>query len=116
VVVGLNRDPVFGPTVMVGLGGVFVEVLGDVAFRVAPFGRDEARRMLGELNGLPLLMGARGRPPADVEALLDVILAVQLIGMENAATIDELDINPLIVLCAGRGALALDALVVPRGG
>ena len=111
-VVGLSQDPVFGPTVMVGLGGVFVEVLGDVALRVPPFDRDEARRMLAELRGRPLLTGARGRPPADVDALIDAVMAVQSLGMELAGTVREVDINPLLVRDDGQGAVALDALVV----
>ena len=115
-VVGLSQDPVFGPTVMVGLGGVLVEVLGDVAFRVPPFDRDEAGRMVAELKGYPLLTGVRGRPPADLEALVDAIMAVQAIGMELAGTVDEVDVNPLLVLDEGRGAVALDALVVTRDG
>jgi acyl-CoA synthetase (NDP forming) len=112
-VVGLSHDAVFGPTVMVGLGGILVEVLGDVAFRVAPFDRDEARRMVGELRGLPLLTGARGRPPADVAALVDTVMAVQTMGMELARAVREVDVNPLLVLDEGKGAVALDALVVP---
>ncbi|HEY5245416.1 MAG TPA: acetate--CoA ligase family protein, partial [Acidimicrobiales bacterium] len=113
-VVGLSQDAVFGPTVMVGLGGVFVEVLGDVAFRVPPFDRDEARRMLAELRGRPLLTGARGRPPADVDALVDAVMAIQCLGMELAGTVREVDINPLLVRDDGQGAVALDALVVPE--
>jgi acetate---CoA ligase (ADP-forming) len=113
-VVGLSQDPVFGPTVMVGLGGVFVEVLGDVAFRVPPFDRDEARRMLAELRGWPLLAGARGRPPADVDALLGAVMAIQSLGMELAGTVREVDINPLLVRDDGQGVVALDALVVPE--
>ncbi|HVX19976.1 MAG TPA: acetate--CoA ligase family protein [Acidimicrobiales bacterium] len=115
-VVGLSQDPVFGPTVMVGLGGVLVEVLGDVAFRVPPFDRDEARRMVAELKGFPLLTGVRGRWPADVEALLDAVMAVQAVGMELAGTVAEVDVNPLLVLDEGRGAVALDALVVVEHG
>jgi len=115
-VVGLSQDPVFGPTVMVGLGGIMVEVLGDVAFRVPPFDRDEARRMLAELKGYPLLTGVRGRPPADVEALLDAVMAVQAIGMELAGTVAEVDVNPLLVLEEGQGAVALDALVITGDG
>src|SRR6185437_6194791 len=115
-VVGLSQDPVFGPTVMVGLGGIMVEVLGDVAFRVPPFDRDEARRMLAELKGYPLLSGVRGRPPADVEALLDAVMAVQAVGMELAGTVAEVDVNPLLVLEEGQGAVALDALVITGDG
>jgi acyl-CoA synthetase (NDP forming) len=109
-VVGVSRDPLFGPVVMVGLGGVFVEVLEDVTFRVPPFGRDEAERMLHELRGFPLLRGARGAQPSDLGALVDVIMKVQGLAMELADDVHELDINPLIV--RPRGAVALDALVV----
>jgi acyl-CoA synthetase (NDP forming) len=109
-VVGLARDEVFGPTVMVGLGGVFVEVFQDVAFRVPPFDADEARRMLAELRGFPLLTGIRGRPAADVDALVDVIMKVQRMGLELDGVLTELDINPLAVLPTG--AVALDALAV----
>jgi acyl-CoA synthetase (NDP forming) len=109
-VVGVSQDPLFGPVVMVGLGGVFVEVLGDVTFRVPPFSADEAGRMVRELRGYPLLEGARGQKPADVDALVDVIMNVQRLAMDLAGDVRELDINPLIV--RPRGAVALDALVV----
>ncbi len=109
-VVGVSHDPLFGPVVMVGLGGVLVEVLRDVSFRVPPFGADEAGRMVRELQGYPLLEGARGRKPADVDALVDVIMNVQRLAMDLAGDVRELDINPLIV--RPRGAVALDALVV----
>jgi acyl-CoA synthetase (NDP forming) len=109
-VVGVSHDPLFGPVVMVGLGGVFVEVLRDVSFRVPPFDRDEAARMVRELKGYALLEGARGQKPADVDALVDVIMNVQRLAMDLAGDVRELDINPLIV--RPRGAVALDALVV----
>jgi acyl-CoA synthetase (NDP forming) len=109
-VVGVSRDALFGPVVMAGLGGVLVEVLQDVSFRVPPFGRDEAERMLRELRAFPLLEGARGRKPADTRALVDVIMKVQRLAMDLAGDVRELDINPLIV--RPRGAVALDALVV----
>ena len=109
-VVGVSHDPLFGPVVMVGLGGVFVEVLRDVTFRVPPFDRDEGGRMVRELQGYPLLEGARGQKPVDVDALVDVIMNVQRLAMDLAGDVRELDINPLIV--RPRGAVALDALVV----
>ncbi len=112
MVVGVSQDELFGPVVMVGLGGVFVEVLGDVTFRVPPFDRDEVHRMLRELKGYPLLVGVRGAKPADVEALVDVILHVSRLAMDLAGDVAELDINPLIV--KPRGAVALDALVVKK--
>src|SRR5205807_1158090 len=76
-VVGVAQDDLFGPTVMLGSGGVLVEVLRDVTFRVPPFGKDDARRMIEELKGYPLLRGARGRPPADLKALVAVIMKAQ---------------------------------------
>jgi acyl-CoA synthetase (NDP forming) len=112
MVVGMSHDPLFGPVVTVGLGGVFVEVLGDVTFRVPPFGRDEAERTLHELRGLPLLLGARGAKPADIDALVDVMMKVQRLAMDLANDVGELDINPLLV--RPRGAVALDALVVRK--
>ncbi|MYX99304.1 CoA-binding protein [Streptomyces sp. SID486] len=114
MVVGVGHDDLFGPTVTVGLGGVLVEVLRDVAVRVPPFGEDQARAMLGELRGRALLDGVRGRPPADVDALVEVVLRVQRMSLELGGRIAELDINPLMVLPRGQGAVALDALVVCR--
>ncbi|QKG19924.1 acetate--CoA ligase family protein [Actinomadura verrucosospora] len=110
--VGLAHDELFGPTVMAGLGGVFVEVFQDVAFRVPPFDEAEAHRMLAGLRGFPLLDGARGRPRADVGALVDVIMRVQRMGLELDGVLSELDVNPLVVL--PDGAVALDALAVVR--
>ena len=111
-VVGVSRDELFGPVVMVGLGGVFVEVLRDVSFRVPPFDRDEAERMVRELRAFPLLAGARGTKPADLDALVDVIMRIQRLALDLADHVAELDINPLLV--KPRGAVALDALVVTR--
>ncbi|KAA0236045.1 MAG: CoA-binding protein [Actinobacteria bacterium] len=112
-VVGVSNDDFFGPTVMFGLGGVFVEVLRDISFRVPPFDRREAHRMIEEIRGLPLLRGARGRPTADIDALVDVLMRVQTLAVDHASTVAEVDINPLLV--SERGAVALDALVVPSG-
>jgi acyl-CoA synthetase (NDP forming) len=95
---------------MVGLGGVFVEVLADVAFRICPITRLDAEEMLGELKGAPLLDGARGRPPASRAAIIDVLLKVggeDGLLMRHAADIQEADINPLIV--SETGAVAVDA-------
>ncbi|WP_405992664.1 acetate--CoA ligase family protein [Streptomyces sp. NBC_00986] len=114
MVVGVTQDELFGPTVTVGLGGVLVEVLRDVAVRVPPFGEEAARDMLGELRGRPLLDGVRGRPPADLDALVEVILRVQRMALELGDVLSELDINPLMVLPRGQGAVALDALAVCR--
>ncbi|MFI9112407.1 acetate--CoA ligase family protein [Streptomyces venezuelae] len=114
MVVGVTRDDLFGPTVTVGLGGVLVEVLGDTAVRVPPFGEREARSMLAELRGRALLDGVRGAPPADVDALVEVVLRVQRMALELDGDLAELDINPLMVLPRGQGAVALDALAVCR--
>jgi acyl-CoA synthetase (NDP forming) len=107
-VVGIATDELFGQVVMVGIGGIAVETYRDVTFRVPPFGRDEATRMLDELRGAALLRGHRGSPPADVEALVDAIMAVQRIAQDGI--VRELDINPLLV--SERGAVALDALAL----
>jgi acyl-CoA synthetase (NDP forming) len=114
MVVGVTQDELFGPTVTVGLGGVLVEVLRDAAVRVPPFGEEAARDMLAELRGRPLLDGVRGRPPADLDALVEVILRVQRMALELGDVLSELDINPLMVLPRGQGAVALDALAVCR--
>ncbi|WP_156725042.1 acetate--CoA ligase family protein [Streptomyces apocyni] len=114
MVVGVTHDQLFGPTVTVGLGGVLVEVLRDVAVRVPPFGEDQARAMLWELRGRALLDGVRGGPPVDVDALVEVVLRVQRMALELGDVLAELDINPLMVLPRGQGAVALDALAVCR--
>ncbi|MFE7622620.1 acetate--CoA ligase family protein [Streptomyces sp. NPDC057509] len=114
MMVGVTRDPLFGPTVTVGLGGVLVEVLHDAAVRVPPFGEEQARAMLGELRGRALLEGVRGGPPVDVDALVEVVLRVERMALELGDDLAELDINPLMVLGRGQGAVALDALAVCR--
>jgi acyl-CoA synthetase (NDP forming) len=113
-VVGIAHDDLFGPVVMFGLGGVLVEVLGDVTFRVPPFDRAEARRMIDEVAGSALLRGVRGRPPGDVSALADTLVRVQRLALDLSSHLAELDINPLIVRPKGHGVIALDALAVPR--
>ncbi|MGW1769496.1 acetate--CoA ligase family protein [Streptomyces sp. NPDC002073] len=114
MVVGVTQDPLFGPTVTVGLGGVLVEVLHDAAVRVPPFGENQARAMLTELRGHALLEGVRGAPPADVDALVEVVLRIQRMALELDGSLSELDINPLMVLPRGQGAVALDALAICR--
>ncbi len=111
-VVGVSQDELFGPVVMFGLGGVFVEVFEDVAFRVPPFDRAEARRMVDQTKGAKLLAGARGRPKAKVAALVDVIMKVQTLALDLDDRLEELDINPLVV--RPDGVVALDALIVRR--
>jgi succinyl-CoA synthetase beta subunit len=113
VVVGAVRDPDFGPLVMVGLGGIFVEILADVAFRICPITRLDAVEMLDELKGAALLDGARGRAPASREAIIDVLLKIggdNGLLMQHADDFREADINPLIV--SASGAVAVDARFV----
>ena len=113
VVVGGLRDPQFGPLVMAGLGGVFVEVLADVAFRICPITRLDAEEMLDELKGVALVRGARGRKPVARDAIVDVLLKVGGEGgllMTHGEDIAEADINPLIV--SDQGAVAVDARFV----
>jgi acyl-CoA synthetase (NDP forming) len=113
-IVGIQNDPVFGPLVMVGLGGVFVEVLRDVALRVCPVDEAEAVRMIDELKGVALLRGARGRPPADVAALARAIAGLSRFAVATADRIASVDVNPLLVRPAGQGVVALDAVLVAR--
>ncbi|MEB8343961.1 acetate--CoA ligase family protein [Streptomyces endophyticus] len=112
MVVGVTHDDLFGPTVTVGLGGVLVEVLRDTAVAVPPFGESQARAVLDQLRGRALLDGVRGAPPVDIDALVEVILRVQRMALELGDDLAELDINPLMVLPRGQGAVALDALAV----
>ncbi|WP_027718195.1 acetate--CoA ligase family protein [Desulfovirgula thermocuniculi] len=114
VIVGVTRDPAFGPAVMFGLGGIFVEVFKDVSFRVAPLSREDALEMIGETKGFQLLKGARGAPPADMEALAETIVRVSHLALELGDCLEELDINPLMVYPQGRGVKAADAMVVLR--
>jgi len=111
VLVGMNRDPQFGPLVTFGLGGIYVETLKDVTFRVAPFSTQEAEDMMGEIRAHALLDGVRGQPPADKVAIADCLLRIgQLV--QDFPEITELDINPLMVYSTGQGALAIDMRLV----
>jgi len=107
VLVGMSRDPQFGPLLAFGLGGIYVEALRDVTFRIAPVARWEAREMLSEIRGYSLLRGVRGESPADLEAIVDCILRVSQL-VTDFPEIVELDINPLMVCEEGKGAVAVD--------
>jgi acetate---CoA ligase (ADP-forming) len=111
VLLGMSRDPQFGPLVAFGLGGIYVEALKDVAFRVAPFSREEAEEMIHEIRSYPLLEGIRGEPPADHEAMIDSLLRISQL-VTDFPEIVELDINPLMVFEEGRGAMAIDMRLV----
>jgi len=111
VLIGMNRDPQFGPLVTFGLGGIYVEALKDVTFRVAPFTRLEAEEMLDEIRAKALLDGVRGKPPVDKEAIVDTLLRMgQLV--QDFPEIAEFDINPLIVYPKDQGAIAIDMRLV----
>ncbi len=112
LVVGLNRNPQFGPCVMLGTGGMMTEVFKDTAFRMAPFGMIEAKDMAEELRFKAILGAFRGQKPADMDILCRTLIAVGKIGLE-LETVSELDINPMIITPEGR-VVAVDALVVLR--
>ena len=114
MILGVQHDPTFGPVVMCGLGGVFVEILADVSFRPAPFDDAEAHRMLRELQGYPLLDGARGRPAGDVDALAAALAALSRFAAAHAGRLESAELNPVLVRPAGQGVIALDALIMPR--
>ena len=107
VIVGMERDPTFGPLLMFGLGGIYVEVLHDVAFRLAPLDRAEARRMIDQTRGAALLKGARGADASDIDAITDVLVRIAALATDFPEIV-ELDINPLVVGRRGGGALAAD--------
>jgi acetyl coenzyme A synthetase (ADP forming)-like protein len=111
VLVGMSRDPQFGPLVAFGLGGIYVEALKDVAFRVAPFSRQEADEMIREIRSYRLLEGVRGEPPADHQAMVEALLRISQL-VTDFPEIVELDINPLMVFEEGRGAMAIDMRLV----
>jgi acetyl coenzyme A synthetase (ADP forming)-like protein len=111
VIVGVKRDPTFGPLVMFGLGGVYVEVLADVSFRLAPLSPSDAWDMLDEVRSAGLLTGLRGARPADRAALVDVIVRVGQLAADHPEII-ELDLNPVLVLPEGQGAFAVDARII----
>jgi acetate---CoA ligase (ADP-forming) len=111
VILGLKRDPAFGPVLMFGLGGTFVEVLKDVSFRVAPLGADEILSMIQEIKTYPLLAGIRGKNPRDIDSIVACIQRLAQLAVE-CPQISELDINPLIVSDAGEGCRVADARIM----
>ena len=111
ILIGMNRDPQFGPLVTFGLGGIYVEALKDASFRIAPFSRDEAAQMLTEIRAKALLDGVRGEPPVDKETLIEALLRISQLVLDFPE-IAELDINPFIVFEEGRGGVALDMRLI----
>ena len=114
MILGVQDDAVFGPVVMLGLGGIFVEVLRDVTFRIAPFGVEEAHRMIAELRGAAILRGARGQPPCDLDALALALSRLSLFAAAQRGRFTSIDINPLLVRATGEGVAALDALILTQ--
>lgn len=108
VIVGLKKDTQFGHAIMFGLGGIFVEVYKDVSFRIVPIDRNEALSMISEIKGYPILEGIRGKKPADINAIAEVLVSVS--EMAEKENITELDINPLMV--GEKGAIAVDARAI----
>jgi acetyl-CoA synthetase (ADP-forming) len=109
VIVGTSKDPQFGPVIMFGLGGIFVEVLKDVSFRVIPLNRRDAQEMIKEIKGYPLLQGMRGKEPVNIRVLVDIILKISNL-IEGNPQIKELELNPIFAY--GDGAVAVDARII----
>jgi acyl-CoA synthetase (NDP forming) len=116
VILGVNRDETFGPLLMLGLGGIHVEVLKDVAFAPVPLTHEAARDLIGQLRGAGLLGAHRGQPAADVQALVDMIVRLSEFAADHAQEIAEIDINPVLVHPEGQGVTVVDALIVKRRG
>ncbi|MBV8334788.1 MAG: acetate--CoA ligase family protein, partial [Alphaproteobacteria bacterium] len=114
MILGVTRDPDFGPMLMVGLGGIHVEVLRDTAFAPVPIGKEEAMELLGELRGAAVLDGVRAAAPADREALAELIATLSRFVADHAELIEEIDLNPVIVHPQGQGLTVADALIVKR--
>jgi acetyl coenzyme A synthetase (ADP forming)-like protein len=114
VIVGVTRDPTFGPVVTFGLGGIFVEVLKDVQQRIAPLSREDIKGMITGIRSFPILAGARGKRPADVAAVEDIIARATQIALDFPE-VQELEVNPLLVCDEGEGAWAVDSLITLKG-
>ena len=110
-ILGIHRDPVFGPMAMFGLGGIFVEVLKDVVFHRCPFGADTAEAMIRSIKGAPLLLGARGRKTADVKALAEMLAKLSAFAVAAGDRLQSIDLNPVLAMPEGEGAFAVDAVI-----
>jgi acetyltransferase len=111
MILGINRDPLFGPVVLCGFGGILVELLKDIVVGIPPLSFEQAREMIERLRGFPILAGVRGKPAADIDSLCHAIVGVSHLAMSLGNQLVGLDINPLIVLPKGEGVIAVDALV-----
>ena len=114
IIAGVRNDPQFGPFMVLGLGGVFVEALGDVSFRLLPVVEDDVREMLDELRGKALLGPFRGGPPRDVDALVRAVCTLSAIYLDHRDYLSDLEFNPLIVLADGEGVRAVDVRPIRR--
>ncbi len=110
-ILGVHRDPVFGPIALFGLGGIFVEVLQDVVLHRCPFGEDVAKQMILSIKGAPLLLGARGTQPVDLQALAQMLSRLSAFAVQAGPTLQSIDLNPVFALPAGEGAYAADAVI-----
>ena len=110
-ILGIHHDPVFGPIAMFGVGGIFVEILHDVAFRRCPFGEDVAEAMIRSIRAAPLLLGARGRPVADIAALARMLARLSVFAHQAGPRLVSVDLNPVLAMPAGEGAYAVDAVI-----
>jgi len=109
IIVGATKDPQFGPALMFGLGGIFVEVLKDVSFRIAPITKSDAKEMINEVKGYPILRGYRGQPPADINSIIEILLNTSKLVTDHPE-IRELDLNPILVY--EKGAKTVDARII----
>lgn len=109
IIIGMMKDPHFGPVIMFGLGGIFVEVLKDISFRILPIEEIDAREMIAEIKGYEILKGARGNPPRDIRAIEEVLMKVSKLTMENPE-INEIDLNPIFVF--ENGIQVVDARMI----
>ena len=108
---GINRDPTFGPIAVFGLGGIFVELLNDVVLRACPFGQETAREMILSIRSAAILRGARGQAPADVDALAQMLSQLSVFAVGAGERLVSVDLNPVLAMPEGQGAFALDAVI-----
>ncbi|MEQ1614950.1 MAG: acetate--CoA ligase family protein, partial [Hyphomicrobiaceae bacterium] len=110
-ILGINRDPVFGPVAMFGLGGIFVEILNDVVLHRCPFDEQVAEAMIRSIKGAPLLLGARARPPVDIKALARTLSKLSEFAVAAGPRLQSIDLNPVFAMPEGQGAFAADAVI-----
>lgn len=111
VIMGAKKDEVFGPMIMFGIGGIFTEILEDLSFRIAPLSEKDAEKMVREIKGYPLLKGARGGRKSDINSIIETLCKVSDFCLDNEEEIEEIDVNPFIVLPEGEGGKVVDALI-----